>query len=286
MKAIHHLFRRLRHVGPLTMRSSVVCHVPQVRTIASYCGVVAGVSLIGLSCETEAERVSVEQLLDLYEEVVKNMEILTDRMLSNLKDEVNTSGELSKEQLALKMSFEFESTLENVQNAVFRNNSVSKERIQETLSQLERGDFQDFSSEQAEQLNQFSNAIGRLRWKCTGSREPLIGNPNSRINKDDVLPLPQVLAFLQEFFPLVNMKMKQVLTQVSDLTGEERDREMAKRYLEASGALTEELCLEKQIDLVQLQKTLEYFQNDPMFQSALQQLIEQQQDKFKEWGVF
>lgn len=80
--------------------------------------------------------------------------------------------------------------------------------------------------------------------------------------------------------------MKQVLSQVDHLKGEARDAELAKLYLQASGALTEDLCLEKKIDLVQLQRTLEHFQNDPMFQSTLEHLIEQQQEKFKEWGVF
>jgi hypothetical protein len=94
---------------------------------------------------------------------------------------------LSPEQRALNMSIQFETTLERVQDAVFRNHYVTKEQVEEAIQKMMNGELpgagQDglISIEEAETIETYVKRLGRLRWKCTGSREPLIPVGHKRV---------------------------------------------------------------------------------------------------------
>lgn len=96
------------------------------------------------------------------------------------KEENNGSIKLAPEQLALHMSIEFETTLEKVQDAVFRNNYVQKAHVAEAMQQLIDGKLPGGGSDgkispaEAEAISGFVSRLGRMRWKVTGSRQPLI----------------------------------------------------------------------------------------------------------------
>lgn len=78
------------------------------------------------------------------------------------------------------MSIEFESTLEKVQDAVFRNNYVTKAQVGEAMQQLVAGELRGGGADgqltpaEAEAISTFVRRLGRMRWKVTGSRQPLI----------------------------------------------------------------------------------------------------------------
>jgi hypothetical protein len=129
---------------------------------------------------------NVTALLRLYEQIDQNMSVFAARMLEELERSVEQEKKanggqlkLSAEQRALKMSINFESTLEKVQDAVFRNNYVTKEQVQEAMQQLVTGTLRGggpdgkISVAEAETIDDFVRKLGRLRWKVTGSREPL-----------------------------------------------------------------------------------------------------------------
>jgi len=147
---------------------------------------------------------NVTALLRLYDEIDKNMAVLAGRMLEDLerkleeeKQQQAESGgggnsnsddvKLSPEQRALDMSIQFESTLEKVQDAVFRNNYVSKPQVQDALERLARGELRGtgpagvVSIQEAEAIAEYVRKLGRMRWLCTGSREPLIPTASARV---------------------------------------------------------------------------------------------------------
>lgn len=96
------------------------------------------------------------------------------------KKENKGAIKLSPEQLALHMSIEFESTLEKVQDAVFRNNYVTKEQVTHAMQQLISGDLRGGGQDgkitpaEADAISEYVRRLGRMRWKVTGSRQPLI----------------------------------------------------------------------------------------------------------------
>lgn len=142
-------------------------------------------------------------LLRLYDEIDKNMAVLAGRMLEDLERKLeqekqqqeeggsSSSGseavKLSPEQRALDMSIQFESTLEKVQDAVFRNNYVSKAQVQDALERLARGELRGtgpagvVSIQEAEAMAEYVRKLGRMRWLCTGSREPLIPTASAQV---------------------------------------------------------------------------------------------------------
>lgn len=146
---------------------------------------------------------NVTALLRLYDEIDKNMAVLAGRMLEDLerkleeeKQQDEADGDaatstdrvkLSAEQRALDMSIQFESTLEKVQDAVFRNNYVSKQQVQEALEKLARGELRGtgpagvVSIAEADAIAEYVRKLGRMRWLCTGSREPLIPTESARV---------------------------------------------------------------------------------------------------------
>ncbi|GMF66654.1 unnamed protein product [Phytophthora fragariaefolia] len=135
---------------------------------------------------------NVTALLRLYEQIDQNMSVFAARMLEDLeksveKEKKDNGGKLklSPEQRALNMSIAFESTLEKVQDAVFRNNYVTKEHVREAMQQLVTGTLRGggpdgkISEAEAETIEDFVRKLGRLRWKVTGSRDPLIPGAKS-----------------------------------------------------------------------------------------------------------
>lgn len=136
---------------------------------------------------------NVTALLQLYDEIDKNMAVLAGRMLEQLERKLEAEKrdaaavKLSPEQRALNMSIEFEATLEKVQDAVFRNHYVSKQQVQEALERLARGELRGggkagaVSVAEAEAIAEYVRKLGRMRWLCTGSREPLIPTESARV---------------------------------------------------------------------------------------------------------
>lgn len=143
-------------------------------------------------CYTVNPIQNVTALLRLYEQIDQNMSVFAARMLEELEKSVEQEKKenggklkLSPEQRALKMSIGFESTLEKVQDAVFRNNYVTKKQVQEAMQQLVTGTLRGggpdgkISVAEAETIDDFVRKLGRLRWKVTGSRDPLIPGAKS-----------------------------------------------------------------------------------------------------------
>lgn len=141
---------------------------------------------------------NVTALLRLYEEIDKNMDVFTNRMLTDLKERVdkektenNGNLKISPEQLALHMSIEFESTLEKVQDAVFRNNYVTKAHVTEAMQRLIAGDLPGGDADgkitpaEAETISNYVSRLGRMRWKVTGSRQPLIPTQHKAVRLSD-----------------------------------------------------------------------------------------------------
>lgn len=139
---------------------------------------------------------NVTALLRLYDEIDQNMAVLAGRMLEELERKVaaekaaSADGEtlkLSPEQRALNMSIDFEATLEKVQDAVFRNNYVTKAQVADAMARLVRGELRGggaggkLSVAEAEALDEYVRKLGRLRWLCTGSREPLIPTHSAQV---------------------------------------------------------------------------------------------------------
>ena len=142
----------------------------------------------------------VTALLRLYEQIDQNMSVFAARMLEDLEKSVekekkanNGKLTLSPEQRALKMSIAFESTLEKVQDAVFRNNYVTKKQVQDAMQRLVTGTLRGggpdgkISVAEAETIDDFVRKLGRLRWKVTGSRDPLIPGAKSAWVRSELL---------------------------------------------------------------------------------------------------
>lgn len=88
------------------------------------------------------------------------------------------------------MSIEFEATLERVQDSVFRNNYVTKEQVQDAIERMMNGNLRgggedgQISVHEAESIQAFVKNLGRMRWKCTGSRQPLINTHSKKVRCD------------------------------------------------------------------------------------------------------
>ena len=126
---------------------------------------------------------SLEDLLNIYEEIDANMSILSTRMLHELELRV-ADDSIHSVQHALDMSLRFENTLEKVQDSVFRTHGVLKETVKYSLSTLVSDGLEGgagpngtLSVEQADALNNYTQRMQRMRWEVTGSREALISAP-------------------------------------------------------------------------------------------------------------
>ena len=150
------------------------------------------------------------------------------------------------------MSHKFEALLESVQDSVFRNNQVTKEQVTKAIELLMKGKMAglgedgQLSEKHAEALQRYIDRLARMRWECTGSREPLFGR-SKRIgdsSQADVLPLSVLLLFLEELFPRINSTMKTALAEVNEneMSAESRQIELANRYVCLLKFIVKALC--------------------------------------------
>lgn len=150
------------------------------------------------------------------------------------------------------MSHKFEALLESVQDSVFRNNQVTKEQVTKAIELLMKGKMAglgedgQLSEKHAEALQCYIDRLARMRWECTGSREPLFGR-SKRIgdsSQADVLPLSVLLLFLEELFPRINSTMKTALAEVNEneMSAESRQIELANRYVCLLKFIVKALC--------------------------------------------
>ncbi|KAG7388508.1 hypothetical protein PHYPSEUDO_012294 [Phytophthora pseudosyringae] len=246
---------------------------------------------------------NVTALLRLYEQIDQNMSVFAARMLEDLekaveKEKRENGGKLklSPEQRALNMSIAFESTLEKVQDAVFRNNYVAKEQVQEAMQQLVTGSLRGggpdgkISVAEAETIDDFVRKLGRLRWKVTGSRDPLIPGAKSAWMVPEEKPdieVATVIRVMEELIPSLTAEMEKIATALrkQKLADAEFRHQLSQQYVKASGKLTEEVCNQFKLDLRAFQAALMYYHDDEQFEKALAKLAERQQKRFKELGL-
>ncbi|CEG39805.1 uncharacterized protein PHALS_10040 [Plasmopara halstedii] len=244
---------------------------------------------------------NVSALLRLYEQIDQNMTVFVARMLENLERSVedekkanNGKLKLSPEQRALKMSIEFESTLEKVQDAVFRNNYVTKEQVQEAMQELITGTLRGggpdgkISVAEAESIDDFVRKLGRLRWKATGSRESLIPGAKSVWKEEKPnIDVTVVISVMEELIPSLTVEMERIAIDLrkEKLTDADFRIQLSQQYVKASGKKTKEICDKYNLDLRAFQAALMYYHDDALFETVLSKLSAQQQMRFKELGL-
>ncbi|KAF4316254.1 hypothetical protein BBO99_00005586 [Phytophthora kernoviae] len=246
---------------------------------------------------------NVTALLRLYEQIDQNMSVFAARMLEDLEKQVEKEKKENKgqlkmtpEQRALNMSIAFESTLEKVQDAVFRNNYVTKQHVQEAMQQLVTGTLRGGSPDgkisvaEAETIDDFVKKLGRLRWKVTGSREPLIPGAKSAWMVPEEKPeieVTTVIRVMEELIPSLTVEMEKIATSLrkQKLPNVEFRQQLSQQYIKASGRLTDDICTKYKLDLRAFQAALMYYHDDDLFETTLAKLSEQQQKRFKELGL-
>eukprot|EP00644_Phytophthora_capsici_P014518 jgi/Phyca11/510108/fgenesh2_kg.PHYCAscaffold_54_\ len=282
--------------------------------IAAACGTLALAVATGNDTQNEEKKEdeggysvnpiqNVTALLRLYEQIDQNMNVFAARMLEDLersveKEKKENGGKLklSPEQRALNMSIAFESTLEKVQDAVFRNNYVTKEQVQEAMQQLVTGTLRGggpggkISVDEAEMIDDFVRKLGRLRWKVTGSRDPLIPGAKSAWMVPEEKPdieVTTVISVMEELIPSLTAEMEKIATNLrkQKLTDAEFRHQLSQQYVKASGKMTDEICKKYKLDLQAFQAALMYYHDNDLFEKALAKLAEQQQKRFKELGL-
>ncbi|KAF1320921.1 hypothetical protein FI667_g12240, partial [Globisporangium splendens] len=283
-----------------------VLNVAAIATVAMGMGTVASATAPS-HCEESATAVgggysvnpiqNVTALLRLYDEIDKNMEVLTNRMLEDLskrvekveKKENNGELKLSPEQLALQMSIEFESTLEKVQDAVFRNNYVTKEQVTQAMHLLINGELRGGGKEgkitpaEADAISEYVRRLGRMRWKVTGSRQPLIPTHQKRLVKEEKpkVELPVVIQVMEELIPSLTLEMEVIAKSLEQrgISETERRAQISKDYIRRSGELTEQICAKHKLDLREFQQALVFYHDDDDFEQVLARLSTEQQKK-------
>lgn len=238
------------------------------------------------------------------------------------KEENNGSIKLAPEQLALHMSIEFETTLEKVQDAVFRNNYVQKAHVTEAMQQLIDGKLSGggpdgkITPAEAEAISGFVSRLGRMRWKVTGSRQPLIPTHQKAVryrllvlvclftylllNLFDVVvvdllglltqmvkdekpsvELAVVLKVMEELIPSLTVEMEAIAKKMLKGGAPEAERraQISQEYIRRSGELTAQICAKYKVDLREFQQALIFYHDDADFEQVLARLSTEQQKK-------
>ena len=182
---MHRLFRKACTLTCLSSRrnaSTVIKKAPfttsfQQRPRREYrlaLALLASAAVVTPSLLAEEIKFDVDDLLVLMKDIDQNMEILFQKLLDKLQSKFEHDNKSTKEQKALAMSLEFEALLEKVQDSVFRNHNVPKDRVSNLLQAVANQDA-SVTPEQAELFQKYNDRLGRMRWECTGSRKPLVG---------------------------------------------------------------------------------------------------------------
>ncbi|ETV87674.1 hypothetical protein H257_01164 [Aphanomyces astaci] len=256
----------------------------------------AGVSAVSL-CDDNNRDLSVEEVIALYEQVDANMRILAQKLMEALAHDIDLEHEkdeadrLSVEQRAIQMSDSFETLLSQVQDSVFRNHYVTKDQVAAAMQRMESGKLK-LRDEEAETIQEYIRKLGRLRWECTGSRDPIRGRLSpQRRPKPSASPIPRdvVVQIANALIPSLTRDMELIVATLkhdeADLQAPAVRQRLAKLYLDASQATTERIALKYNVTVEALQDALLYFHDDKKFQDMLTALTEHQHQRFVELGL-
>ncbi|CAI5738138.1 unnamed protein product [Peronospora destructor] len=153
---------------------------------------------------------------------------------------------------------------EKVQDAVFRNNYVTKKQVQDAMQRLVTGTLRGggpdgkISVAEAETIDDFVRKLD------------VYGGKWCRKMKLDI-EVTMVLRVMEELIPSLTDEMEKILPQ---------------QYIKVSGKKNEEICKKYKLDLHAFQAALMYYHDDDLFQKALAKQAEQQaRGKFKDIGL-
>ncbi|KAH9105841.1 hypothetical protein AeMF1_018445 [Aphanomyces euteiches] len=245
-------------------------------------------------CDAKRE-LNVDEVIALYHEVDVNMRIMAQKLMEALAHEIDLEMEkeeidrLSVEQRAIQMSDTFERVLGQVQDSVFRNNGVTKEQVIAAMQRIESGAMQ-LSQQDADAIQDYIRKLGRLRWECTGSREP-ISRQGIQRPKPETTPIPRhvLLNMSKELIPSLTKEMEIIVDKFkkdkADLHDQVIRQRLAKLYLEASQRVTEAIAVKYKVSVEDFQEALLFFHDDAAFQVTITQLTEQQHQRFVDLGL-
>ncbi|RHY33984.1 hypothetical protein DYB32_001214 [Aphanomyces invadans] len=250
----------------------------------------AGVSAATL-CDDSGRPLSVEEVIALYEQVDANMRILAQKLMEALAHDIDLehakdeADRLSVEQRAIQMSDSFETLLSQVQDSVFRNHYVTKEQVAAAMNRIESGELK-LREDEAETIRDYIRKLGRLRWECTGSREPIRQrlSPQRRPKPTDT-PIPRqvVVRIANDLIPTLTSDMESIVLslqqQNADLQAPAVRQRLAKLYLDASQATTERIAAKYNVTVEALQEAFLYFHDDKTFQETMNSLTEKQHQR-------
>ncbi|RHZ26402.1 hypothetical protein DYB37_008017 [Aphanomyces astaci] len=249
------------------------------------------VSAVSL-CDDNNRDLSVEEVIALYEQVDANMRILAQKLMEALAHDIDLEHEkdeadrLSVEQRAIQMSDSFETLLSQVQDSVFRNHYVTKDQVAAAMQRMESGKLK-LRDEEAETIQEYIRKLGRLRWECTGSRDPIRGRLSpQRRPKPSTSPIPRdvVVQIANALIPSLTRDMELIVATLkhdeADLQAPAVRQRLAKLYLDASQSTTERIALKYNVTVEALQDALLYFHDDKKFQDMLTALTEHQHQRY------
>nr|CCA24192.1 conserved hypothetical protein [Albugo laibachii Nc14] len=279
---------------------------------------------------------NVAYLLDLYAEIDKKMEKRTAQLLAQLEsklqqekirekkgsDKSDSFVRMTPEQRALHMSLAFESALEAVQEEVFDEYGFEKEQVQEAIEKMIQGRLPgkgtngSISSKESEEIDAYIQRLGRMRWRCTGSREPLFPRPGPTYQfskKDDKpdIPLDYVIGIVEKLIPAITRGMEEIVAEEKEslsssssskwnfwskqsggnhdmahhLKNPECWERISQAYLRRTNQITASLCEANNVDVAEFQSALIYYHNDPMFEETLARLSAEQMKVYADLGL-
>ncbi|KAF0691769.1 Aste57867_17040 [Aphanomyces stellatus] len=261
---------------------------PSMTVAAILFACAAGASAVA-ACEDRRD-LSVQEVITLYEQVDANMRIMAQKLMEALAHEIDLEmdkdeiDKLSVEQRAIQMSETFERVLSQVQDSVFRNHYVTKEQVADAMRRIESGTLH-LSAEEAETIQEYIRKLGRLRWECTGSRDPITRLGVQR-PKPATTPIPRhvLLTMSSELIPALTKEMERILATFqrdgANLQDNVIRQRVAKLYLEASQVATDAIATKFNVSVEDFQEALLYFHDDAAFQATITQLTEQQHARY------
>ncbi|OQR98413.1 hypothetical protein ACHHYP_08574 [Achlya hypogyna] len=246
-------------------------------------------------CDEAPRQLTVQEVITLYEQVDTNMRILSRQMMEALAFEIAAEEEkgtppMSVDDRALQMSETFETLLAQVQDSVFRNHYVSKEQVAAAMARMERGELPINASE-AETIHEYIRKLGRMRWECTGSREPIRRRMRDTSPKPLTTPIPRAVleTMMGKLIAALTKEMELIISALrvrqADLKDGAVRQEIATAYLEASKVVTDAIAAEHNVSVEDFQTALAYFHDDAAFQNTMAKLTDAQHERFVALGL-
>ncbi|KDO31322.1 hypothetical protein SPRG_03938 [Saprolegnia parasitica CBS 223.65] len=247
-------------------------------------------------CDEAPRALSVQEVITLYEQVDTNMRILSRQMMEALayeiaaEEEKGTGPAMSVEDRALQMSETFEQLLAQVQDSVFRNHYVTKEQVADAMRRMERGDL-PIQAADAELIHEYIRKLGRMRWECTGSREPIRRRQRDMAPKPLTTPIPRDVleAMMRALIGALTKEMEAILADIKTRHTNLKDgavrQEIATAYMDASKLVTDTIAANFNVSVDDFQVALAYFHDDATFQATMQTLTDAQHERFVALGL-